>query len=206
VEVRRTRILTEFERLLEDRGGARKDLHTLVEDGCNQAELSSVLQLAFLANESWQALVGMNLRGFKTVLAEIKNCADIVERLNRSELIHRLSIEHRNPLFVGLHDSPTLPDRLREYAKRLDQQTELFGPKRNHRKHLWKALIVAIVTEDTKRPHDAEVSAIIAAVLKDMKYSEKAHQAWRLKHRSYIERMRALRKPPLMPPPRPRSL
>lgn len=160
-------------------------------DGCNRCDLISTLQLGFLAAESWEELVGMNLRAFKRALGQIKNCAGVIERLNRSELIYRLSVEHRDPLFVGLREPPTLPERVREYAGLLDHRSKLFGPKRSIRAHMWKAWVVATVTEDTGHPHDAEVSSVLAAVLDAPKYSEKAHQAWRLKYRDFIEMMRA---------------
>jgi len=186
-----TKSLSEFEVRLHDHAKARSDLRALVKDGCNQAELISALQLAFLAtDESWKELVGMNLRAFKTALTQIRSCSDVIERLNRSELVYRLSIEHQDPLFAGLHQSPTIPERLREYVALLDHRRRLFGPRRSIRAHVWKAWIVAIVTEDTQSPHDPEVSSIIAAVLEDSRYSEKAHQAWRLKHKGFIEMMR----------------
>jgi len=186
-----TKSLSEFEVRLQDHAKARSDLRALVKDGCNQAELISALQLAFLAtDESWKELVGMNLRAFKTALTQVRGCSDVIERLNRSELVYRLSIEHQDPLFAGLHQSPTIPERLREYVALLEHRRRLFGPRRSIRTHAWKAWIVAIVTEDTQSPHDPEVSSIIAAVLEDSRYSEKAHQAWRLKHKGFIEMMR----------------
>jgi hypothetical protein len=182
---------SEVEVRLQDHAKALSDLQTLVQHGCNRAELISALEIAFLAaDESWKELVGMNLRAFKTALTQIRSCADMIDRLNRSDLIYRLSIEYLDPLFVGLHEAPTLPERLRDYAGLLDHRRKLFGPRRNIRRHVWKAWIVAIVTEDSPSPHDPEVASIIAAILDDSKYSEKAHQAWRLKHQDFIEVMR----------------
>jgi len=173
-----------------DKHVALPALQALEDAGCNREELIGAMGLSFLVNESWKGLVDMNLRGFKRAIKHIRDCADTIEQLNRSELIYRLSIEHRDAGFVGLHESPTLPERLRKYASLLDHRRQLFGPKRNFRGHAWKAWIVAIVTQDTGSPHDPEVASIIAAILDARKYSEKAHQAWRLKHQRVIEMMR----------------
>jgi len=200
--------LSEVERVLDDHASL-SHLHALVKAGCDCKDLVSAMELAFLADEAWETLVGMELRSFKRELAHIRNCAGVIDRLSRSELIYRLSIEHSDPGFVRLHESPTLSERLREYVSLLDYGRKLFGPKRKISAHAWKALIVAHVIEDTKRPHDLEVSSLIAAVLDDPKYSEKAHQAWRLKYSDTIEKMvgtlrkhRDERRKILPPPPR----
>jgi hypothetical protein len=181
--------LSEVESVLDEHV-ALPALQALEDAGCNRGELIGAMGLALLVNESWKGLVGMNLRGFKRAIKHIRDCADTIEQLNRSELIYRLSIDHRDAGFVGLHESPTLPERLRKYANLLDHRRQLFGPKRNFRSHAWKAWIVAIVTEDTGSPHDPEVASIIGAILGAQKYSEKAHQAWRLKYPNFIEMMR----------------
>lgn len=153
-------------------------------------ELLGGLELAFLADESWKELIGMDLRKFRTAIRQIRNCADDIDQLNRSELIHRVSFEHRDPRFARVHESPTLPDQLREYANLIESLRLVYGPKQKVTMNAWKAWIVAIVTDDTRKNHDREVSSLIAAVLDDSRYSEKAHQAWRLKHRPYVEMMR----------------
>jgi hypothetical protein len=181
--------LSDIERILEEHV-AHPHLRTLVDAGCNRNQLVCALELAFLADESWKELVGMDLRGFKAAMSQIRDCANVISRLNGSELIYRTSIEDRDPRFVEVHESPTLPERLREYADKLDSLRSVYGPKQKMRMHVWKAWIVAIVTEDTKKTYDREVSSLIAAVLNDLKYSQKAHQAWRLKHGHIIEMMR----------------
>jgi hypothetical protein len=178
--------LTPVERILRDHV-AEPALQALVDAGCNRDELISALGLAFLTNESWKELAGMNLRGFKATIARIRDCAGVVERLNRSDLIYRVSIEQPDPRFVGLHEPPTIPERLRAYANLLDTLPSLYGPKRKIRGHVWKAWVIAIVMTDTKKPHDREVASIMAAVLDDSGYSVGAHQAWRLKHSNVIE-------------------
>jgi hypothetical protein len=85
-----------------------------------------------------------------------------MDRLYRSELIHRLSIEHRDPKFVRIHDIPTIPDQIRTFADAIEHYGNLLGPKRKIRGHTWKARIVAMVIEDTHKPHDPEVSGLIA--------------------------------------------
>ena len=194
-----------IETVLEDNSAIR-DLHTLEKAGCNRNELITLLELAFLSDESWKTQIGMSLRNIKRAIAHIRHCADIIDRLNDSELMYRASIEHRLPGFVGLRESPTLAERLREYAAKLEMLRRVFGPKRSIRLQAWKAWIVAVVTEDTKRAHDWEISYLIAAVLDEPKYSADAHKAWRRKYVPLIAAMRKkvqdqrLKRPPASPP------
>jgi hypothetical protein len=169
---------------------ARRDLQILVDAGCDRNDLITVMDLAFLADESWETQLGMKLRDFKVAISHVRHCADTIDRLNRSKLIYRASIEYRIPGFVGLRASPTLAERLREYATLLDWLRRVSGPKHSIGLHTWKAWFVAIVTEDTKKPHDLEVSSLIATILNDSNYSQDAHKAWRLKHLPIIELMR----------------
>jgi hypothetical protein len=165
-------------------------LDALVGAGCTRNEVISLLELAFWTEESWKQLVGMGLPRFKREIEKIRHSADIVGRLNRSELIYHATIEIQLPQFVQLHNPQILPEQLREYADALDYLRTVFGPRRKPRSHAWKAWIVAVVTEDTKAPHDHEVSSLIGAVSNDPDYSEKAHQKWRLDHADLIETMR----------------
>jgi hypothetical protein len=183
------RSLSKGERAIRDHA-AENQLVSLVKSGCDRARLLMILDLAFLTDETWNALVGMDLRSLKATLAGIRSCAAMIERLNRSELLYRVSIEMRDPRFVELHRPPTLPDRLRTYAKAIESLPKVFGPKRKLSMHLWKAHLVAMVLEQTGKTHDREASSRIAAVLNRPGYSEKAHQAWRLKHVSLVEKAR----------------
>jgi hypothetical protein len=184
--------VSELEIRLREYAKAFDDFKLLVRDGCDLDELSTLLEINFLAErDTWERLVGMNLRGLETALKEIKACAGLVERLNCTEFVHRLSIEHRDPALVRIQESPTLPEQLRSYVAAIDHRRKAFGPRRNLRRHAWKARIVAIVIEDTQKPHDAQVASVIAAILNDSEYSPKAHQAWRLKYSALIERVRA---------------
>ena len=179
---------SDLETVLNDHS-ALQHLTTLVDAGCNRSELDSLLQLAFFADESWDALVGRNLRAFKGAIAQIRDCANVIEGFNRSELVYHATIEIGDPRFSRLSESPSLSERLREYAVGLDLLRVTYGPGPAIRRHAWKAWIVARVMEDTKRPHDREVASLIAAVSGEAEYSEKAHQAWRRDHRELIEKM-----------------
>lgn len=178
-----------IESVLEDHG-ALQHLQALVDAGCKRNEVMSLLEFAFWTDESWMQLVEMDLPRFKREIRQIRQCADIIDRLNRSDLIYHVSIEIRLPWPAELHKYQTLPGQLREYADALDSLRRVFGPKSRPRLHAWKAWIVALVMEDTKAPHDREVSSLIGAVLDDPKYSEKAHQKWRLDHIDHIKLMR----------------
>jgi hypothetical protein len=180
------KIHSEAERVLEDYA-VLPHIQTLVDSGCDRNEIILFVELAFLADDSWKTLVDMDLKAFKGSIKEIRDCAAIIDRLNRTELIYHLSIETRDAQFVGLHESPTLAERLREYASKLDSLRHLFGPDQCLKLHAWKASIVARVIEDTKDPHDLEVSSLIAAALDDPEYSVGAHKQWRFRHRALIE-------------------
>lgn len=193
----------QVERILIEHS-ALKQLDSLVSSGCERTWLLAALTLASWMDHSWKSLVGTNLSSFKATIGLLSVCADRIEAIDRSELIHHVTIETRNPKFVVLCEGPTLAMRLREYADHLEVLRSLYGPKRKIRLHAWKSHIVAVVIEDTKRPHDHEVSALIAAVLDDTRYTEKAHQAWRRKHDDFIELQRELvreRRNPSPPPP-----
>jgi hypothetical protein len=183
------KIRSDTERALQDHASL-PHLQNLVDAGCDRDELLFALELAFLADESWETQLGMKLRDFKVAISHVRHCADTIDRLNRSKLIYRASIEYHLPGFVGLRESPTLAERLREYATMLDWLRRVSGPKRSIGLHAWKAYIVAVVTEGTKKPHDLEVSSLIAAVLDDAKYSLDAHKTWRLKQTDLIEQIR----------------
>jgi len=183
--------LSRIERVLQDHA-ALPQLQALAAAGCDRVELIAALDLSFLADESWETLVDMDLRAFKRAIAQIRDCAGMIDRLNCSHLMHHLSLETRDPRFVGLHASPTLPEQLRVYANLLDSVREERGPDHPIGRNTWKAWVVAIVTQDTKRPHDREVSSLIAAILDDSKYSESAHREWRLKHKDGVKMMRKI--------------
>jgi hypothetical protein len=150
----------------------------------------SLLELAFLVDESWEALTGMDLRTLKTNLAKISECADMIKRLNDAELIYRTAFELKDTYFAQIYQSPTLPELLLEYANKIKSLLRIQGPGHKIYLHVWKAHFVAIVVESTGKAHDLEVSSIIAAVLNTPKYSEKAHQAWRLRYAQVIENER----------------
>jgi hypothetical protein len=184
------RSLSDAERILKE-NGALPDLQALARFGCNREGLISVLEIAGLADDSWTTRLGrgMDRRKFLSIMEQIRECANLIARLNRSELIHTLSVELRDPWFAALHNRPTLPERLRYYAQSFELLPKVFGPRRRNREDSWKALLVAQVLEDTGRPHDKQVSALIAAVLDLRKYSEQAHGKWRRNHGAQIKKM-----------------
>lgn len=158
--------------------------------GCERSELVFLLELAFWTDESWKQLVGMSLPRFRREINRIRQCADLVDRLDRSELVYHATIEVQPPQFAEILKTSALPQQLRGYADALDSLRTLYGPKLKRRRHAWKASIVAVVMEDTKACHDREVSSLVGAVLSDPEYFEKTHQKWRLDHTDYIERAR----------------
>jgi len=143
-----------------------------------------------MTDASWENLLGMNLDAFKATIKQIKDCANTIARMENSHLIWWVSLQVRLPEFVSTYEAPTLSERLRDFARKLEKLRSFYGPKHKTTYHTWKAHVVAMVIEATKRPHDPEVSALISAVLNDHKYSEKAHQKWRLDHPELIERHR----------------
>jgi hypothetical protein len=165
-------------------------LKALVDAGCDRSEIVTLLDLAFLTVESWDSQIGMGLRDLKTALTEIRNCADIIGRLNRTEVLYRAIVEHRIPDFVSLCELADLPESLRRYASAVKWFCQIVGPKRRPRLLAWKAWIVAVVWESTNRPHDVEVASLIGAVLDDADYSAEVHKTWRFRHRALIQKSR----------------
>jgi hypothetical protein len=187
--VKDNQTLPEIERILQNHA-ALPALQKLVDDGCDRVEVLAALAISFVTDETWKTLIGMELREFQRALKQIKTCADMIDRLNGTDLVYGLAVERLDPLFVALHQSPTLSERLREYVGVLELRRMQFGPKRKIRAHVWKAHIMAIVIEDARSPHDKEVSAIVGAVMDHPNYSEKAHQKWRLDNQVLIDMMR----------------
>ena len=183
-------------------------LEALVKAGCDRAQLLTALDLVFLTDESWEGLLGMDLRAFKRAMKQIADCADTISRLENSELIWYVSVQARLPDFSATYEKPTLPERVRDFARRLQKLRSFYGPDHRPRYHIWKVHIVAMVLEATHRPHDPEVSELISAIRDDAKYSEKAHQKWRLENNELIEghreRLRERRSHRVPPPPTPR--
>jgi hypothetical protein len=70
------RVQRKAERVLA-KEGALHSLESLIEAGCNRAEILSLLELAFWTDEFWKKLVGMELRDFKAVLSQIRHCAGL---------------------------------------------------------------------------------------------------------------------------------
>jgi hypothetical protein len=173
-----------------------RDVDRLVKAGCVRNELLAVLRLAFLSDDSWKTLLGaQDARQLKNWIAQIRHGADLLERINDSLLIHLLSIETAEPKFATIHESPTLPQRLRVYADNLDWARQFYGPKRAVHRNAWKAYLIALVLERTGKPHDAEVCALVGAVLERAWRAEgasdaEAHKRWRSSHGPLIGQMR----------------
>ena len=72
-----------------------------------------LLELAFLADDSWRMLAGMDLRTLKANLAKIEECAKLIDRLNLTELVYSSVFGPGEPYFAQIHQSPTLSERLR---------------------------------------------------------------------------------------------
>ena len=187
--MRRKKSLSDVERVLHEHV-AVSQFQSLVRAGCDRSRLLALLDWAFLTDESWTKLVGMALRAFNVSIEQIEHCANVISRLNRSDLLYRLSMELHDPRFSTIHQTPTLPDQLRDYAKALKSLPRAFGPKHNITKNVWKAQVVALVMDDTGKPHDLEVSSLIIAILNDPKYSQTAHKQWRQTHSEVIARER----------------
>jgi len=78
---------SEVKRRLESYG-ADRELRALEDLGCNGTDIRILLEIAFLADSSWTRLVHMDLRSLKKSLAEIRRCADLIDRLNCTELVY----------------------------------------------------------------------------------------------------------------------
>jgi hypothetical protein len=110
------RFVSEAERVLDEHE-ALPALQMLADAGCIRAELISLLELAPWTDESWENLVGMDLRAFRSLVSQIRDCAGKIDRLNRSELIYHCGFELGDPRFAWVRESPTLPEQLFEYAE-----------------------------------------------------------------------------------------
>jgi hypothetical protein len=208
VAVRGRKSFPKVQDVLKRYGRLEEQLEDLKKAGCDRAQLLTALDLAFLTDESWESLLGMSLKEFKAAIQQIKDCADTIADIENSHLIWWVSLEIRDPSFVATYEAPTLSVRLSDFARELEKLRSFYGPKHKPSLHTWKAHVVAMVIEATKKPHDPEVSALISAVTNNPKYSEKRHGNWRRENQELIElhrekqRERRLKGIPPPPPPR----
>jgi hypothetical protein len=94
------------------------------------------------------------------------------------------------PEFKPRSEELVLSVQLRRFAEALHGARKWVGPNRRDRLNAFKAHMVAIALSETGRPCDSEVSAVLAAVLHNPRYTTKAHQAWRRKHAALVARTR----------------
>jgi hypothetical protein len=215
--------LTDIELIL-DRHSSLSDFETLVAEGCERQRLLDQLGWVFIVDSSWEHLLGNNLASLRKTVGDVRRCAALIEQLDKTRLIHDVTLEFEVPRVAALREGASLAKRLRMYANELERLPSAFGPRWKHMLNAWKARMCALVILGTGKFHDREVAAIISAVLEEEErqrprgkrakirvrrknpyagYTEKAHQGWRLKNIDAINDFRESISSKILPPPSP---
>jgi hypothetical protein len=178
-----------------DEWNARPHLETLVDAGCDRAEIIAALNVlgARFADDSWEHLTGLKLKPLKSAVKRFRNCADAIDSLNSRPLMWAAivyGIKH-NPDFYNI------PRMLRLYADMLEFEIKNSGPKKHPLLNICKALLVDMA-QRCGGPHDKEVAGLIGAVL-GREYDTKSHSEWRANHEALLDRVRLLGDMPQIP-------
>jgi len=167
------------EMLLRRTPQAQKTLARLVDKGCSRErilfDLGNLLRDTDL--DTWKGLLGFNGKQTQAALRRMRKTADELERINASLMGEAVRYSHPKLQFAV-----TLPDAIRLFAKLWEKVARGVTPRKRILLNTVKRRLVQHVIDSTGRPHDREVSALIAAVTPQSTYDEVAHRMWRLKH------------------------
>ena len=161
--------------------GALGYLESLVREDCDRDQILAMLVTLQRCPQidAWEFLAKTDLQTLKRKIAKIRNVARDIERLNSTFLS-----AFRTSLGFSFQEKfQRIPFILEWYATVLDVQRGFFGPKQHPMEEAAKAHLVLTVEITTGKPHDKEVSGLIAAVMNRPNYSEGDHGQWRYNHR-----------------------
>jgi hypothetical protein len=171
---------------------ARKEFTLLVDRGCDRKYLLDLL--AYLVRcdttfDTHERLTAFPTKTRMTALKRMRQCAEDIERLNRS----RVSQFGRNePLLVqsdGSSAFDSLPGQLRAMADCVERLSRKLPPRKHLHQRLAKALLVSHVTLQIKKPCDQRVASLISAALDKADYDAVRHRQWRRANAALIERV-----------------
>lgn len=153
-------------------GGLRK----LAAAGC---DTSTIMELLSAVREShgldtWESMVGRSRRQLEQLTASAEKLAVEVEGLYSSWA--KNSFRH---VGSSLRQFKGLPGTLNEFAATVRQWRKGVGPLRRPSHKQAYGRIVAYVKTTTGKYHDAEVAALIGAVVGDPNYDADLHRKWR---------------------------
>jgi hypothetical protein len=180
-----------------DEWGARGDLETLVEAGCDRAEILNILRIldSQFVDDSWERLTGLKQKELRSAVQKFRDCADRIDGLNSRPLMWAASVYGPR----GNPDLCKIPGLLRVYADILKFEIENSGPRQKSRQNTCKALLVDIALRCGK-PYDKEVAGLIGAAL-GREYDTKNHSEWRANHRALLDLVKLSRSRPRIAPP-----
>jgi hypothetical protein len=181
-----------------DEWSAKRDLETLVEAGCDRAEILSILQVldSQFVDESWERLTGLKLKQLKGAVKRFRDCADRIDRLNSHRVMWAAIVYGPR----GNRDFYNIPRLLRLYADMLEFEIKNSGPKKHPLQNTCKALLVDVALS-CGGPCDKEVAGLIGAIL-GLDYQTKSHSEWRANHQPLLDQVKLSRSgPKILPPP-----
>jgi hypothetical protein len=180
-----------------DEWGAKGDLETLVEAGCDRAEILSLLRVldSQFVDDSWKRLTGLKQKQLRSAVLKFRYCADRIEGLNSRPLMWAAIVYGPS----GNPDFYKMPGLLRLYADILEFEIENSRPRKNPLQNTCKALLVDMALRCGK-PYDKEVAGLIGAAL-GREYDTKNHSEWRANHHALLDQVKLSRSRPKIPPP-----
>jgi hypothetical protein len=131
-----------------------------------------LIQHRFPRTDSWQAYAGMERKALKKFVRTLRQSAAEMRVLN-SKTFGLVLVNSDDTRHLA-----HLPERLDRYAELLEAALATYGPKKRWHSHLTRFLLTSQVITSTGRPHDEEVSALLAAVW-GKSCSVQAQSQWR---------------------------
>lgn len=169
-----------------ERLGVWSEFRSLVEAGCE----ADMLLVAFSAvvpyskRDSWAWLFAFSRRRVQTAIRRLRECGDVVKRLNHSQAAHEFA-KSRPELDLGV-----LQETLHDYAEFLTHQARRqsgFNPRGRPNFNSARAQITAYVKVAANGPHDRELAHIFSQ-LTNGRVTADAQKVWRRENAELIRK------------------
>jgi hypothetical protein len=171
--------------------GAREEFHELCDHGCNRKVLAAIIALNRYSPrlETVWAMVVAPPEGRQKATRALENAAATLEAIFGSVIA--AEDEKSKTAFANLgRISPSrMISELRLYI-RLIQLAELLAvdTEAHSLDEVCKYVLSSYVERSTGRPHDRNVSGLIAEIATSSAYNEVAHRMWRNRHYERLDK------------------
>jgi hypothetical protein len=163
--------------------GAREDFNELCEHGCNQKVLAAIVALIRHSSglEAMWAMVVGPPEGRQKATKALENAAATLEGIFGSEIGVSADDKSKTDFAnLGRISPAQMIDELRLYSRLINLAGLLAADTEAHSiGEVCKYVLSAYVERSTGRPHDRNISGLIAEIGKSVDYNEVAHRMWR---------------------------